>query len=214
MVTWGLFCSNYFIERRAQDLTAFPPEVRLRVVASTGTTLVSWKSPNGGAWEQKTLLLQTKRVSRAGQAAPSPRAPIVQPLGDRIEEVGLCLKPVGEKKPRLRVSGGARKPKPPSAPPRNIRHLVLSGGSKHNGCGVCMVLPRPALAPSVRTKCSIYTVQSLPTSAAGDLLKYSISLHKAVKGLDIITVHRGLEISPTASFVLKLNTSQFTISDN
>lgn len=183
------------------------------MVASAGTTLVSWNSPNGGAWEQKALLLQSKRVSRACQAAPGPRAPVVQPPGERVEGLGLCLKPVGEKKPRLWVSGGARKPKTPSAPSRNIRRIVLSDGSKHKGCGVRMVLPRPTLAPSVYTKCSIHTVQSLPTSAA-DLLRYSISLHKAVKALDTRTVHRGLEISPTASFVLEFNTFQLTISAN
>lgn len=41
-------------------------------VVCGGTILVSWKSLNVGAWEQKTLLLQTKHVSKACQAAECP----------------------------------------------------------------------------------------------------------------------------------------------
>lgn len=53
-----------------------------------------------------------------------------------------CLKPVGEKKPGLWVSGGAKKPETPPAPPRNIRWIVLNRGSKHKGWRVSKGLPR------------------------------------------------------------------------
>lgn len=89
--------------------------------------------------------------------------------------MGLCLKPVGEKKPRLWVSGGVGKPKPPPTPPRNIRGIVLNDGSEHKGCRVSKVLPGPTLAPSVCTKCSVHAVQNLTRSAARDLLSYSFS---------------------------------------
>jgi len=80
--------------------------------------------------------------------------------------VELCLKPVGEKKPRLWVSGGAKKPKTPPAPPRNIRHTVINRGRKHKGCRVGKGLPRPTLAQSMSDKFSVHVVQNLATSAA------------------------------------------------
>lgn len=122
-----------------------------------------------------TAANQTCKQGLPSCRASSPHTPVISPPGDRIEEVGLCLKPVGEKKPRLWVSGGSRKPKTPPTPPRNIRCIVLNDGSKHKGCRVCEVLPRPALAPSICAKCSVHTVQNLTMAAARDLLRCSFS---------------------------------------